>query len=114
MNLAELKNNLSLVSDLYAKRFAIERSSDWYLLKIQEELGELSSAYLKLSGRARTGEINSDELKKNLQDEIADLLAMTILFAKDQGIDPCEAIEQKWYKHLSAAKGEKLEATVLK
>lgn len=105
MLIEELTKNLADISDLYAKRFSIERTSDWYLIKIQEELGELSSAFLKLSGRARVSDQTQEEKKKNLEDELADVLAMTLLFAKSQGIDPAKAIQQKWYKHLEAAKG---------
>jgi NTP pyrophosphatase (non-canonical NTP hydrolase) len=101
--LQDLTQTLSKISDMYSKRFSIERSPDWYLIKIQEELGELSSAYLKLSGRARTGNLRTEEIKKNLEDEIADVLAMTLLFAKSQGINPETALRQKWYKHLDAA-----------
>ncbi len=104
MELEGLIENLSTISDLYAKRFAIERTPDWYLIKIQEELGELSSAYLKMSGRARVNDESNDKLRKNLEDELADVLAMTLLFAKSQGVDPSKAIQKKWYKYLEAAK----------
>jgi NTP pyrophosphatase (non-canonical NTP hydrolase) len=105
MHVEELTKNLADVLDLYAKRFSIERSPDWYLIKLQEELGELSSAFLKMTGRARKSEETPEEQKKNLEDELADVLAMTLLFAKSQEIDPAKAIERKWFKHLEAAKG---------
>ncbi len=100
MELEGLVQNLSQVADLYAKRFDIERTPDWYLIKIQEELGELSSAYLKLSGRARLQDESNDQLRKNLEDELADVLAMTLLFAKSQGVDASKALQQKWYQYL--------------
>lgn len=106
MNLREIVEKLSTVSDLYAKRFSIERSADWHLLKIQEELGELSAAYLKMSGRARTQGSTGTELKRNLEDEVADVLAMTLLFAKNQGIDPEQAIRQKWFRHLETTEAK--------
>jgi len=97
-------DNISKISDLYASRFGIERSSDWYLLKIQEEVGEMCSAYLKNTQRARVAGQSSDELKKNLEDEFADVLAMLLLFAKDQEIDPESAIKNKWYQYLEVTK----------
>lgn len=102
LNMQEITQILSKVSDIYSQRFSIERTPDWYLIKLQEELGELSAAYLKLSGRARTKDESPNELKKNLTDEVADVLAMTLLFAKSQGIDPEEALKSKWYKHLES------------
>ena len=103
MKIQELTQNLSAISDLYSKRFSIERTPEWYLIKIQEELGELSSAYLKLTGRARTEGNTVNDLRKNFEDEIADVLAMTMLFAKSQGVDIEKALQQKWYKHLAEA-----------
>ncbi len=100
MNLNEITSQLSKVSDIYADKFNIRRDDDWFVLKIQEELGELSSAYLKLTQRARIGENSQAELNKNLQDEIADVIAMTLLFAKHRGIDVQKAIEEKWFRYL--------------
>ncbi len=100
MNLSEMASKLLEVSDIYADKFEIKRDPDWYLLKIQEELGELTSAHLKLTARARVGNSTKDELEKNLSDEIADVIAMTILYAKHKGIDVEDAIEKKWLKYL--------------
>jgi len=103
MKVQELTQNLSAISDLYSKRFSIERTPEWYLIKIQEELGELSSSFLKMTGRARTEGVSDNELRKNFEDEIADVLAMTMLFAKNQGVDIEKALQQKWYKHLEGS-----------
>lgn len=75
MNLNEITTRLLRVSDQYAAKFSIRRDDDWFILKIQEELGELSAAYLKLTQRARIGQASSDELEKNLREEIADAIA---------------------------------------
>ena len=83
----------------YAKKFGIDPTPDWHLLKVQEEVGEMVSAYLKLTGRARLKSQTKKELKENLRHEIADVVAMTLLFAETQGIDVAEAIEEKWYKY---------------
>lgn len=106
MKIQDLTQNLTAISDLYSKRFSIERTPEWYLIKIQEELGELASAYLKMTGRARTEGVTANDLKKNFEDEIADVLAMTMLFAKSQGVDIEKALQQKWYKHLEEARSK--------
>lgn len=100
MNLKEIEKNLVQVSDSYAEKFGINRDGDWFVLKIQEELGELSAAHLKLTQRARIGQSSMEELEKNLEDEIADVIALTILFARHKGIDVEEALKNKWFKHL--------------
>ncbi|MBK8202517.1 MAG: pyrophosphatase [Bdellovibrionales bacterium] len=100
MNLKEIEEKLKQVSDIYAEKFNIKRDDDWFVLKIQEELGELSSAHLKITERARVGNQSKPELDKNLKDEIADVIAMTILFAHHKGIDVESAIKDKWFKYL--------------
>jgi NTP pyrophosphatase (non-canonical NTP hydrolase) len=100
MDLNEITNRLSKVSDIYADKFNIRRDDDWFVLKIQEELGELSAAHLKLTQRARIGENSQADLNKNLQDEITDVIAMTLLFARHRGIDIQKAIEEKRFKYL--------------
>lgn len=100
MNLKAITERLSKVSDIYAAKFEIRRDDDWFILKIQEELGELSSAYLKLTQRARTAQQTQAELEKNLRDEFSDVIAMTLLFAKHKNIDVEQAIKEKWFQYL--------------
>jgi NTP pyrophosphatase (non-canonical NTP hydrolase) len=100
MKLNEIGEKLQKVIEIYSDRFQIKRDTDWFILKIQEELGELVSAHLKLTERARKGTASLPDLEKNLEDEVADVIAMTILFARNKGIDVEEAIKQKWFKHL--------------
>jgi NTP pyrophosphatase (non-canonical NTP hydrolase) len=100
MNLSDISNKLSNVCDIYVDRFNIRRDDDWYLIKIQEELGELSSAYLKLTQRARIGEQSIEEMEKNLEDEVADVIAMTLLFARNKNINVEKALNNKWFRHL--------------
>ncbi len=100
MNLKEITENLQRVSDTYAEKFRIRRDEDWFILKIQEELGELSAAHLKMTDRARKGNLSPEELHKNLQDEIGDVLALTLLYAKHRGIDAEKALREKWFQYL--------------
>lgn len=100
MHLKEITEKLCQVSDIYAEKFGIRRDDDWFVLKIQEELGELTSAHLKLTQRARIGEITQSELNENLREEIADVVAMTLLFAQHRGIDVEHAIKDKWFRYL--------------
>lgn len=100
MELHEISDKLAKVSDIYAEKFGIRRDDDWFILKLQEELGELASVYLKLTQRARIGQDTPAELHKNLRDEVADVVAMTLLFARHHGIDVDQALKDKWFRHL--------------
>lgn len=100
LTLPELTERLQAVIDGYADRFGIETTQDWYILKMQEELGELVSSYLKLSGRARPSKKSAEDIAVNLEEEVADVLAMGLLFAKSRGIDVEKAMRAKWFKFL--------------
>ena len=91
MNLADLTASVLRISDIYAAEHGIERSGDWALLKVQEELGELTAEHLRMSGRAR-GPADADKLG----DEAADVLGMLLIFCDRAGIDLEQAMQRKW------------------
>lgn len=98
--LAELAPLVAEVSDTYASRNAIARDDDWFLLKLQEELGELTAEYLKTTGRGRLKGADAATVSLALEDEAADVLAMLILFARHNDIDLDAALERKWFQYL--------------
>ena len=91
MNLADLSRDVLRISDLYAREHGIERSGDWALLKVQEELGELTAEHLRMSGRAR-GAADAGKLS----DEAADVLGMLLIYCDRAGIDIEAAMQRKW------------------
>lgn len=96
--LESLKNEIVKVSNLYSQNFKIERDKDWYILKLQEEMGELSKAYINYTGRGKSKDGN---FKKELIEELADVFAHLILLCDSLGVDIDEAIQQKWLRHLA-------------
>lgn len=95
MNLSDLSASVARISDLYAAEHGIDRSGDWAILKLQEELGELTAEHLRLSGRAR-GEADP----KALADEAADVLGMLLIYCDRAGIDIEQAMQDKWLRWL--------------
>ena len=91
MDLAELSDQVGRIGEIYAGKYGIERSDDWFLIKLQEELGELAQAHLKLSGRGR-GTV-PDQARA---DEAADVLCQLLLYCRHFGIDPEAAVRAKW------------------
>ena len=63
---------------------------------VQEELGELTQAWMKLTARSRARGLSEADLRAALADETADLLGHVLLFANAQGVDLNAAIERKW------------------
>lgn len=95
MKLADLSVDVLRISDIYAREHGIDRDRDWALLKLQEELGELTAEHLRLSGRAR-GEPDAQALC----DEAADVLGMLLIYCDRAGVDLEKAMQRKWLKWL--------------
>ncbi|MBB5770556.1 NTP pyrophosphatase (non-canonical NTP hydrolase) [Brevundimonas vesicularis] len=95
MNLKDLQADVLRISDIYAAEHDIDRDRDWALLKLQEELGELTAEHLRLSGRAR-GAPDSQALG----DEAADVLGMLLIYCARAGVDLDQAMQSKWLKWL--------------
>ncbi|MBY5324549.1 MULTISPECIES: pyrophosphatase [Rhizobium] len=94
--LRRLADQFETSSAAYAAANGIERDADWFLLKLQEEVGELTQAWNRLTGRGRRRERTQEELYRDLADETADLLGHILLFARRNDIDLAAAIERKW------------------
>ncbi|WP_425987183.1 phosphoribosyl-ATP pyrophosphohydrolase [Brevundimonas sp. TWP2-3-2] len=91
MILSELSEKVARISDIYAAEHGIDRSGDWAILKLQEELGELTAEHLRISGRAR-----GEPSEQALGDEAADVLGMLLIYCDRAGIDLEQAMQRKW------------------
>ena len=95
MHLKTLQADVLRISDIYAAEHGIERSGDWALLKVQEELGELTAEHLRMSGRAR-GAADAGKLG----DEAADVLGMLLIYCDRASVDIEAAMRNKWLRWL--------------
>jgi NTP pyrophosphatase (non-canonical NTP hydrolase) len=67
------------------------------VLKLHEELGELTQAWVRFTGRGRrTAELPRASWRDHLSDEAADVLGHVLLFVGRQGLDLAGAIARKW------------------
>lgn len=96
MDIQVLTKRIKEISDIYAEKFDISRDDNWYVLKLQEEMGELIQSYLMMSGQARKKDKNSDEIKNNFEHEVADILCHILLLADHYGIDLDTVVQKKW------------------
>ena len=95
MRLDELTASVLRISDIYAAEHTIDRDRDWALLKLQEELGELTAEHLRMTQRAR-GVADAGKLG----DEAADVLGMLLIYCDRAGIDLEQAMQRKWLSWL--------------
>ena len=94
--LKDLMEQFETASALYATHNGMERDDDWFVLKLQEEMGELIQIWNRVTGRGRRKGMSDADLATALADETADVLGHILLFAHRNGLDLNAAIERKW------------------
>lgn len=81
MDISALQDEVEAVSAFYAERHDITRTDDWFMLKLGEEVGELTQAYLARSGQARDKGRSERQLEEDFRAELSDVLAQVLLIA---------------------------------
>ena len=100
MDLKDIQSKVVRVSDIHAKKSNINRDNDWYVLKLQEEIGELTQIYLSKSSIVRNKGVVPEQLKQEFADELSDVIGQVLLIANHHNIDIEEALERKWFRNL--------------
>lgn len=96
MNLKEAAVHCDTAWGQFAKKFQINRDDEFYFLKMQEELGELSRSFLELRGSERKSESSIDELKNKFAGDIASLVGNALILAHHFDIDLEATIKRKF------------------
>jgi len=84
------------VSRAYAEKFHIDRTDNYFMLKLQEEMGELTQAFMMLHQMGRKKGCSAEERQCAFSDEIADVLCHLLLLAHHHGVDIEQAVKAKW------------------
>ena len=100
----ELTATLKRVAQQYSEEFGVTYNGDWFLLKLQEELGEMTQKYLIMTNRTRRKPESEELARAALAEEIADTFGYILLLAEHLDIDVEKAVLGKWLKYLNAAK----------
>ena len=96
MDLKQLTDEVETVSRMYAVRNGFDRDATWFLLKLQEEVGELTQAFLRKTGQGRAQGLSPEELHQSFGAELADVLGHVLLLARHEAIDLQAEVEAKW------------------
>lgn len=94
--LRDLSEMAVKVAGIYAARFDAPDDARFALMKLSEEMGELTGAWLQYHGESRGAADKTD-----VADEIADVLGFLLVLAAREGINPAQALSRKWGKYLS-------------
>ena len=96
-NIEELTAQLCTVMRKYGEEYPeITVDRDYYPFKITEEWGECMQAYLMYTDRGRQKGKSKEEIREELECELADVVGFLLLFAEHEGIDVEQALEKKW------------------
>jgi NTP pyrophosphatase (non-canonical NTP hydrolase) len=87
MDLKEIALHCEKAWSQYAEKFQIHRDDEFYLFKMQEELGELTRAFLELRGSEKKRKTTMDELKQKLASDIASLVGNALILAHHFDVD---------------------------
>jgi len=98
VELEQLSDEVEIISRVYARLHGLERTDDWLVLKLQEEIGELTQAFLTMSGRSRDRGLSEDEVRDAFRGEVADALGQLLLLARRFDVDLPEELERKWFR----------------
>ena len=96
MNISKVLRAITKVSNNYARKFGIRRDNNWYILKLQEELGELIQSYLMMTGKARQKDKSKLQITEDFHKEMADVFCHVLLLAKHHKINLEKEVEEKW------------------
>ena len=100
MDLSHLSDLVDQVSQTYVAKYGIERTDEWFLLKLQEEMGELVQAYLMKNGQARKKGLSEKQIEENFQAEVVDVFCHVLLLAKHSGVKLENGVEKKWFSKI--------------
>lgn len=96
MNISKVAIAISKISDKYAEKFRIKRDGNWYVLKLQEEVGELTQSFLMMTGRGRQKDKSIEQITEEFHKEMADVFCHVILLAKHYHVDLEKEVTNKW------------------
>ena len=94
--LKALQERFDAASLSYCDIHGLERDADWVMLKLLEEIGELTQVWNTKTGRGRDKGLGNADLHHALSNEVADALGMLLIFAHQQDLDLTGAIARKW------------------
>lgn len=95
-NVKELTETLERISSEYAAKFSLERDKTWFMLKLQEEVGELTQAFIAMTGGSRPKGKTPEQVQEDLAAEVAVVYCHILLLAHHLDIDIATAVEEKW------------------
>jgi NTP pyrophosphatase (non-canonical NTP hydrolase) len=94
MEITEVQREVEAVSAHYAERHNTSRIGDWFVLKLREEIGELTQAYLARAGQVCHKGRSDGKLEQDFRSDLGDVFAQVPLIPERFDLD--RPIASKW------------------
>ncbi len=102
MEIKKMQKNVVDNSERYGKDYDVKIDSEYALMKLFEEVGELSEAILTLKkGNRPEKRVSEKEAKDNIAKELADIIGIALLNADILGVDVEKDFKDKWIARLN-------------
>lgn len=97
MEFKEIEKAVLKTSEDYDKKYNLDFDVDSAMIKLFEEIGELSEAYLTYKRKSRPEKfLNEEDAKKKLSYELADVVGVALIISKKLDINLEDALNRKW------------------
>jgi NTP pyrophosphatase (non-canonical NTP hydrolase) len=97
MEFKEIQKKVITTSDDYGKKYDFKVDADFALLKLYEEVGELTQSILIQRKKCRPEKyLSNEEAKKEIAKELADVAGTVMVISSLMDIDLEDAINKKW------------------
>lgn len=97
MELKQLQDQITGIFLTDLKSYKVHVSDDYLVLKISEELGEFVQSYIVHKKMCRPEKyVSTDESKKLMAKELADVVGLVFAISTELQIDLEEALTKKW------------------
>ncbi|MEM8627199.1 MAG: hypothetical protein AAGF32_04585 [Pseudomonadota bacterium] len=95
-DLAELADACAHNLRGYAAHAGFDLTPDWLVMKLGEEVGEVTAAHLIATHRSRKPAGSNDATAAAVADEIADVVGFALALAAAYDIDVEQTLQRKW------------------
>ena len=96
MEFKEVEKWILKNTERYAEKNNLKIDDYFAMLKLSEEVGELSQAFLVHKRKSRSSKFKPEkESKKDVAEELADVISISIILANELGIDLEDALNKK-------------------
>ena len=96
MLVSELIKEIVKNAEWYANKFDVKVDKEFAAYSLVKEIGQFAEARLISQGKSTRKNLNKEDAKERMTQELVDIIAMAIINANLYDIDIEKSLEEKW------------------